>query len=89
MNLDDLLTLKALEFKRSFSVPRALAESFIEGQPNLHNVCAKVSEELYQRLDNVCQTLDMSKREFIEAALVEAISLAESKMWAMVPEESK
>lgn len=39
----------------------------------LRNVCAKLSVELVDRLDNSLSILSMSKREFIEMALIEAL----------------
>lgn len=40
----------------------------------LRNVCAKLSVELVDRLDNTLSVLDISKREFIEMALIEALN---------------
>jgi hypothetical protein len=40
----------------------------------LRNVCAKLSVELVERLDNALGVLNMSKRQFIEAALIEALN---------------
>ncbi len=39
----------------------------------LRNVCAKLSVPLVERLDNALAVLDISKRQFIELALVEAL----------------
>lgn len=39
----------------------------------LRNVCAKLSVELVDRLDNALSVLSISKRQFIEAALIEAL----------------
>lgn len=39
----------------------------------LRNVCAKLSVELVDRLDNALGVLSMSKREFIEMAIIEAL----------------
>lgn len=40
----------------------------------LRNVCAKLSVELVDRLDNALGILGISKRQFIEAALIEALN---------------
>lgn len=40
----------------------------------LRNVCAKLSVELVDRLDNALSILSISKRQFIEAALIEALN---------------
>ena len=42
----------------------------------LRNVCALIHSELFDRLENTCSFLDISKREFIECALIEALDLA-------------
>lgn len=42
----------------------------------LRNVCALIHSELFDRLENMCSFLDISKREFIEYALIEALNLA-------------
>lgn len=43
------------------------------GSVELRNVCAKLSVELADRLDNTLGLIDMSKRQFIEMALIEAL----------------
>jgi hypothetical protein len=43
------------------------------GSVELRNVCAKLSVELAERLDNTLSVIDMSKRQFIEMALIEAL----------------
>ena len=45
--------------------------------PPLKNVCAKVSVELSDRLDDMTSTLGMSKRQFIEMALIQALDFAD------------
>lgn len=39
----------------------------------LRNVCAKLSVPLVERLDKALDVLDISKRQFIELALIEAL----------------
>lgn len=43
------------------------------GSTELRNVCAKLSVALADRLDNTLGLIDMSKRQFIEMALIEAL----------------
>ena len=43
---------------------------------NLRNVCALISVELFDDLEGICGLLDMSKRKFIENALIFAIEEA-------------
>ena len=47
------------------------------GSVELRNVCAKLSVELAERLDNTLSVIDMSKRQFIEMAILEAMDQAE------------
>lgn len=43
----------------------------------MKNVCALISVQLFVRLENTCGFLSMSKREFIESALIEALDRAD------------
>ena len=47
---------------------------------------AKVSPELYAALENVCQMLDLTKREFIESAVADAVQLADEHIERMANE---
>ena len=40
----------------------------------LQNVCAKLTQQLVDRLDEALGVLSMTKREFIELALIEALN---------------
>lgn len=40
------------------------------------NVCAIIPNELFIKLDAMCISLGMSKREFVEAALADALTKA-------------
>lgn len=78
--LTELLMYKALHFKQSNdTVTDAVLEHFVAGNEDklgelqLKNVCAKVSLELADRLDNTCNVLSLSKRRFIEAAIINAL----------------
>lgn len=44
------------------------------GSVELRNVCAKLSVQLADRLDNTLAMIDMSKRQFVEMALIEALN---------------
>lgn len=49
-------------------------ESLEEALPfKLQNVCAKLAQPLVDRLDEALGVLDMTKRDFIELALIEAL----------------
>lgn len=85
MNLQEIVQLQVLKRKALQSGRGALLEHLIEsGQVEagemlpLRQMCAKVSFELYQDLENTCGALDMTKREFIEAAVADAIVQAKA-----------
>jgi GAF domain-containing protein len=46
----------------------------IRGSLRLRRIQADVVEELAEELDRVCKLLDISKRQFMEGAIAEAIS---------------
>lgn len=85
-NFDEYITFKALGRKYDDSgklIDRLLqdvpdgCQPPIEGYGEIKNMCAKVPSALVDRLDNVSDFLDISKREFIEIAVVAAIQRAE------------
>jgi hypothetical protein len=43
----------------------------------MRNVCALISVPLFERLEETCGVLSISKREFIESALIEALNQAD------------
>lgn len=43
------------------------------GEVTFKNVCAKLTEQLVDRMDNTCGLLGISKRKFIELAVCEAL----------------
>lgn len=82
MNLDEVLQLQVLKLKalqtgygNSRLVEHAIDQA--ETGAELRQMCAKVSKEMYERLDTICGLLDMSKRQFIEIAVAEALEKAE------------
>lgn len=79
MNLDEILQLQVLKQKSLMAGRGLLLEAALErGEVDhpLRQMCAKVSFELYRDLENICGALDMSKREFIEAAVADAVDRA-------------
>ena len=82
--LTELLMYKALHFKQrgqngfSMILEHMVGEdSEVIDKLQIKNVCAKVSEQLADRLDNMCGFLDLSKRRFIEAAIINALDEAD------------
>lgn len=78
MNFDEKIQLKVLQLKAGMFDGK-LIDHLIEGSdtPALRQMCAKITPQLHDRLDQMTSLLDMSKREFVEAALIEALNKAE------------
>lgn len=79
--LDLLLTERALRLIRSYGdgdLPDSILEQALnQSSPAIKNMCAKVSVQLVDRLDETCNLLDISKRKFIETAVIEALNKAD------------
>jgi len=82
--LDLLLTERTLHRIRSIcdgDLPDSLVDQAMpDSSPIIKNMCAKVSVQLVDRLDSTCQLLDVSKRKFIETAVIEALNRADQIM---------
>jgi len=81
MNLDDLLRLKALEMKRLASGGGDVQDRIIDDLlkrdgGEFRNMCAHISPQLYSEIENICESLDVSKRRFVEGALIDAVKRA-------------
>jgi hypothetical protein len=81
--LDNLITEKALAVVNR-SGNANLLDSFLADQVEealpIKNVCAKVAGELSDQIDEVVGLLGISKRRFLEAAFIEAVSRAQAIM---------
>jgi hypothetical protein len=83
-NLEQRMIQKALAFK--FDDSDKLLDSVLESsghdeiKKKFKNVCAMLSEPLVNRLENTLGILSISKREFIEMALIEALDKADKVM---------
>ena len=79
MTLEELVTLKALKRKQLTTEGSDFSELMIEqilmksDGDEFRNVCAHVSIPLADELDELCKSLDISKRRFIEGALIDAV----------------
>lgn len=80
MKFDELIQLQALKLKATTSGRHPeLVDSLLDSAPEgaeIRQMCAKVTAALYTRLDETCNALGMSKREFIESAVAEALQRA-------------
>lgn len=81
-DLKEFLQYKALGLKfalENSDLTDAVIESGNAPIP-LRNVCAKLTPQLADRLDQTCSHLGVSKRQFIERALIEAMDQADNAM---------
>lgn len=78
MQFSDLIQLQVLKRKAS-GVPGRMVDEIMNRteNPEIKQLSAKVHVSLIERLDSVCQILDLTKREFIESALLDALDRAE------------
>lgn len=83
--LQELLYQKALTYKqlsKKGTTNDHFFESLFEGADSkiVKNVCAKISVPLSDELDKVCDLLDITKRQFIESAIVHALDESKNVM---------
>lgn len=82
MKFDELVTLKALEAKRLHSGEGDLMDKIVDDiliktdGADFRNLCAHISIPLADEIDNLCNSLDISKRRFVEGALIDAVKRA-------------
>lgn len=81
MSFDKFIQYKVLDriyaSDNDFLLDMAISQNGAEAiKAQMKNVCALISKELFDDLDGVCSLLEISKRKFIEYALIEAISRA-------------
>jgi hypothetical protein len=83
MTFDDLIRYKALHLKYvsdNMALTDMLAEDTIQHSIPMKNVCAMITQQLFDDLTSTCGLLDISKRSFIESAIIEALTKAKSIM---------
>lgn len=85
MNFDEMIRLHALKLKASHRmVVTDLAESGLQEQlfreavesGVARNICAAVSTQLFDQVEGACDMLGISKRKFVEGALIAAVDRA-------------
>lgn len=87
--LDEILLARALTFKHGPSMNAKFIDAAIESgevKNVTKNVCAHLAIPLVDRLENALSVLDMTKREFIETAILDALDrydaiMAEHGVW--------
>ena len=80
--IDQMVTLATLQAMQAL-LPQLLDAALDEAPSDIQekltkNVCTKVSIQLSARLDKLVHDLYLSKREFVEAAIIEALDKAEA-----------
>jgi hypothetical protein len=87
MKFDETIRLQSLKLKElntrgsDFSdklIDMAVADLDHSSQLPMKNICAMVSQQMFDEVDGICQMLDMSKRRFVEMALRHALDTAAS-----------
>lgn len=87
MKTDEFLTLQALKFKQSHSggirfdgtdLFQHVIDSDPEVKAKLRNICAFIQPGLFDQIEEICTMLDLSKREFVEMALIDLVAKAHS-----------
>lgn len=88
--IDEIATFAGLQNAR-ISRNSDFLDSFISSpdvqqQLGLKRVQFETVPQLYERLESICGLLGVSKREFLEGALIDAIEAAETKFHAVFEE---
>ena len=94
MKLEDFVTLKALEAKRiregGGEMNDAVIDEFVKKEGAVFkNFCAHISIPLYEEIDSVCTSLDISKRRFLEGALIDAMRKTRAVLAEVKPFETE
>ena len=80
MKFDEVIRYKALALKNTMSGPTAifdlLKESDTKDMPNTRNICAIIHVSLFEKVESLTNLLNISKRQFVENALIEAVERA-------------
>lgn len=77
-NFEKIITYKALGYlyKNDFLIDHFLSSDHQIEEIKIKNVCAPISLELIAKLEKTLSFLNMSKREFFEVAIIEALDKA-------------
>lgn len=84
MNLDQFTTMRGYQLAASRNNP-AIIDAMLQGEQGdsireglkLKRIQFDTSPLLWEKLESICNTLDCSKREFLEMAISEAIHRAD------------
>lgn len=95
MKLDQFTTMRGYQLAASRTNGN-LIDAFLNSEQGdeireglkLKRIQFDTAPQLWERLENICSTLDCSKREFLEMAIAEAIDRAESRFQQAFQEAS-
>jgi hypothetical protein len=92
MNFDETLRLKALQLKQTTHGQGDLQDRLVDDLMKrdggeFRNMCAHISPQLFEEIQGLCKTLDISQRRFVEGALIEAVKRANSIIAEVQPFE--
>jgi len=95
MNSTETLRLQALKLKQLHTngndFSDALVDELIKQNPTetppLRNICAFISPVLFDEIEGLCSTLSISKRRFVEMALIDLMAKANSIVEEVQPFE--
>lgn len=82
MNFDETIRLQALKQKQLITTGASvdIADHVLRHTPEppegTRNICAIISTKLFDDVENCCKMLDLSKRKFVEMALIAAMDKA-------------
>lgn len=91
MNFDEVIRYKALALKATISnnnLNGMFDHLLTDETPETRNICAIVSTTLFNNVENVTNLLSISKRAFVEQALIEAVERAHFIIKQVNPMES-
>ncbi len=95
MKFDELIQYKALSLKAFISgqttgdfVDNLLEQEGFES-PIMRNICASISTHLFDEVESITGLLSLSKRQFVEGAIIEAVQKAKSIIEQVNPTENQ
>lgn len=81
MNFEEVIRYKALALKSTIS-GSGTGDLFqnldLSELPSMKNICATIHISLFEKVESVTTLLNISKRQFVEHALIEAVERANS-----------
>lgn len=88
MNMKDTIALAILKRKRASEGADLVDAALAQDERTVRQLCAKVHVSLYEEVDRVTDFLGLSKREFVETAVADAVRQAHDAIAAFVDERN-